>query len=220
MVTKDYSENLSDGILICGINFGYSAGEEHLEKARNSFELEPKSFFSDSRVNKTRFRKRILGWLEGWGCPLATREGQEGGFERSFFQTNWLNSQTRSVSSDGKITCELLVDEAQGFLELVEARRPSVILFFGALLIEAFNDIRLRDRVVAMLGARSGNANVHRGTLKDYSGKRFFMKTQHFGNTRIMGLPHPQTRGLSDIYVGSFEPPARILKEMRERAAL
>lgn len=132
VITQDYPENLFGGIMICGINFGYSAKDEALEKAGIIPEQEPTSFFSDNAVNNSRFRNRVLSWLSSWGFELVTQKGKEGAFEKAFFQTNWLGTQTRSVTSNGLITTNTLVQEAGGFLNLLEARKPSVIIFLGA----------------------------------------------------------------------------------------
>jgi hypothetical protein len=63
VITKNYSENLVGGIMVCGINFGYSKEDERLESVEVKREAEPLSFFSDTAVNDTRFRNRLLTWL-------------------------------------------------------------------------------------------------------------------------------------------------------------
>lgn len=60
VITKDYPENLSGGIMVCGINFGYSAEEEALDAQGKTKAPEPLSFFSDETINNTRFRTRVL----------------------------------------------------------------------------------------------------------------------------------------------------------------
>ena len=59
VVTKDFPENLSGGVMICGINFGYSSKDEALEKSGVLQEIDAPSFFSDLSVNNTRFRKTV-----------------------------------------------------------------------------------------------------------------------------------------------------------------
>jgi hypothetical protein len=217
VVTKDYPENLAGGIMICGINFGYSAEDEACEKAGVSGEREPCSFFSDKAVNNSRFRNRVLTWLSGWGFSFATVSVEEGAFERSFFQTNWLDTQTRSITSDQPINVETLVQESNSFLELVEERKPSAIIFVGADLIEAFNDIRIRERVVSILGSRSGNAEIYQADLPGYAGKRFKLLAQRFGETQIIGLPHPQAHGLTDEYMAGLKPPIHVIQAIIEK---
>ncbi len=211
VVTKDYPENLSNGILICGINFGFSRKDEQLENRAVAPVAEPLSFFSDLAVNKTQFRARILTWLSSWGLPFSTQAGEEGEFERSFFQTNWLDTQTRSIKSDGPITNKTLVEESEGFLKLLEERHPSVIIFIGSQLIEALNDIRIRDRVVLILGPRSGNAEILTAELPQYAGTKFKMLVQQYGDTSIVSLPHPQAWGLSNDYIAALKPPMEIM---------
>jgi hypothetical protein len=217
VITKNYPENHLGGIMICGINFGYSAEDETLEKAGVPAEPELRSFFSDKYVNNTRFRNKVLAWLSSWGFEFVVKKGQEGAFERSFFQTNWLDTQTRSITSDGSITVNTLVQEADSFLRLLESRKPSVILFFGSLMIEALNDINIRERVVSILGERSGNAEIYRAELPNYTGTRFKLLAQKFGKTQVISLPHPQARGISDEYVKALKPPIYVIKKIIEK---
>lgn len=206
VLTKDYPENDRGGIMVCGINFGLSKKEEALEKAGVIPDVEARSFFSDVTVNDTRFRNRLLTWMSSWGIRLATQPGAEGAFERSFFQTNWLATQTNSVTSDGVINTNVLVQEANGILNLLDQRCPSKIIFVGSKLIDAINDIRLRVHVESILGRRSGNAIIHKVTPSDVHKKHFRIYTQTFGNTRILCLPHSQSRGLTDEYMAGFQP--------------
>ncbi len=206
VITKDYPENEQGGIMVCGINFGLSKKEEALEKAGVIPNVEVRSFFSDATVNDTRFRDRLLTWMSSWGIRLANQPGTEGAFERSFFQTNWLETQTNSVTSDGIINTNVLVQEADGILNLLDQRRPTKIILVGSKLIDAINDIRLRVRVESILGIRSGNAIIHRASPSDVHKKYFRIYTQTFGNTRILCLPHAQSRGLTDEYMAGFQP--------------
>ncbi len=218
VVTQDYEENLHGGVMVCGINFGFSQKDE-LQELKNTPKVpEPLSFFSDEAVNQTRFRARILKWLSGWGINLNRQKGEEGGIERSFFQTNWLDSQTRSVHSDENINIDMLVREADGFLQLLERRKPSVIFFFGRSLIEAMNDSRLRGRVTSILGVRSGNAQTYTAEAPDYRGRKWKMLVQSYGDTLVICLPHPQTRGLSDSYMAALPLPSQAAQRIRERA--
>jgi hypothetical protein len=217
VVTKDYPENLAGGIMICGINFGYSVDDEKRESTGIVFEPEHRSFFSDKAVNDSRFRNRVLTWLSSWGFTLVTRVGEARAFERSFFQTNWLDTQTRNITSNGTISVKTLVQESDSFLNLVQERTPSVVIFIGADLIEAFNDIQIRERVVSILGARSGNAEIYRAELPNYRGTKFKLLAQRFGETQIISLPHPQARGLSDEYMAALKPPSHILHGIAEK---
>lgn len=200
--------------MICGINFGYSAEDEALEKSGVIAAQEPLSFFSDKAVNSTRFKNRVLAWLSSWGFEFVTENGKEGAFEHAFFQTNWLDTQTRSITSNGSITTGTLVQESDGFLRLLETRKPSVIVFVGSLMIEALNDIKIRERVVSILGERSGNAKIYRAELPNYTGTKFKLLAQKFGETQVISLPHPQARGISDEYVAALKPPIHVIHKI------
>lgn len=217
VITADYPENLTGGFMICGINFGISKEEENQISAGITPTLDVRSFFSDDSVNNTVFRKRVLKWLNSWGIKLESTIDKVGILERSFFQTNWLDTQTKSVTSDGVITRKTLINEAGSFLGLLEDRKPSVIFFFGSSLIEALNDLSIRDRVVSILGERSGNAKIFTADLSGYSGKKFKMYTQKFGETQIISLPHPNTRGVTDNYVQALKPSLHNIHKIIDR---
>lgn len=210
--------------MVCGINFGYSVSDEEAERSGTSHKIEAASFFSDRSVNNTRFRNTALKWLANWGLPFSYGPGDEREFDRSFFQTNWINSQTRGIDSDEKITVSMMVDVAGSFLSLIEERKPSVILFFGAQMIEALNDISIRARVVSALGERSGNAEIHHANLPDYLGTKFKMLTQSYGETLIISLPHPQSIGITDEYMAALKPSpqqiAKIIKPLSDTAGV
>ena len=204
VVTRDYPENLSRGIMICGYNYGFSREEEAREEAGIFNTSERKSFFSDQAVNKTPYRNKLVSLFHAWGIRLETEEGRESAFERSFFQTNWLSTQSRNISDEEKITVDTLVAGADGFLQLIAERKPRVILFVGRNLIEALNDIRIRDRVEQILGKRPGNAVVHYSESST-GGVRFKVLTQQFPNAVVVGIPHVTgTRGLTNDYMHGF----------------
>lgn len=204
VVTRDYAENLTGGVMVCGINFGFTKDEEKNEASGIVQEAEVLSFFSDQTVNNTKFRNRVLKWLRSWKIDLNGQPNKEGHLEKIYFQTNWIDSQTRDVKSEGAINNETLVKYSSGFLCLVEHRKPRIIVFVGSSLIQAFNDIRLRAGIEAVLGARSGNAQILDINADLYKGRRFKVFFQKFGETHILCLPHPQTRGLSDEYIASL----------------
>ena len=207
VVTKSYPENLEGGFMVCGVNYGYSINDEKREGESVFIETEPPSFFSDSTVRKKdRFKNRVLKWMKGWGIELADMPGSEKAFERSFFQCNWLDSQTRSTNSDEQIKHDMLVNEADGFLNLLAERKPSVIFLFGARLIEVLNDERVRPRVIAILGERTAPES-YAPNIQDYQGKKFSVRVQQFGETVIIASPHPQTQGLSDAYMAAIKLP-------------
>ncbi|MFZ5499669.1 MAG: hypothetical protein ACOY6N_11535 [Pseudomonadota bacterium] len=217
VITKDYPENIVGGFMICGINFGYSQEDEALEKSGKPVELNPLSFFSDKAVNNTLFRNTVLTWLSSWGFEFATEAGHDGEFERAFFQTNWLDTQTRSIDSDELINLNKLVQESDSFLTLLEARKPSIIFFFSNMMIEALNDIRIRERVVSILGKRSGNARIYQAELPNYTGIKHKMLAQEFGETQIISLPHPQARGISLEYIAALKPPKDVIQKMIDK---
>lgn len=203
VLTASFPENLNGGIMICGYNFGYSSEDKENDQSGLTIDAEPPSFFSDRKRNDTRFRNRLLTWLKSWGKELQTETDKVGSFERSFFQTNWLDTQSSTISEDG-ISIKKLVDESEGILSLIESRRPRVILFTGSLMIEALNDTRIRKKVEALLGARPGNAIVHDSEVAT-SGPKFKVLMQEFPKATVISVPHVTgAMGVSDEYMAGF----------------
>ncbi|OAN92655.1 MULTISPECIES: hypothetical protein [Marinobacter] len=208
VVTADYPENLIGGIMICGYNFGFSSKDHDDEEEGVTAEQSAPSFFSDAKVNNTLFRNRLLTWLNNWGRPMETDASRIGEYEHSFFQTNWLATQTNTIAED-KITVDKLVAESDGILSLIEDRKPRLIIFTGSDLIEALNDIRIRERVESILGPRPGNAEVFRSDVP--VGKtKFKLLKQDFPSATVISVPHATgTRGLSDEYMAGFREVVR-----------
>ncbi len=202
VVTKDSPENLNRGIMVCGIDFGFSLDDEKNESDNTAENLEEKSYFPDPTVRKTdKFRKRVLHWLALWGISLESDTARMTYVEHSYFQTNWLDVQNRSNSGP----VDLLVENSKSFLSLVSMRKPRIMLLFGANLIEALNDIRIRAEVESVLGSRPGNAVTHRRPAVN-GGKVFKVLVQEWPNSTVICLPHPTgSRGVSDDYIAQFK---------------
>lgn len=60
VLTKKFPENQKHGLMICGINFGYSTEDQMLDEREFSQRPEEMSYFSDIAVNQSQFRNRIL----------------------------------------------------------------------------------------------------------------------------------------------------------------
>lgn len=96
-------------------------------------------------------------------------------------------------------------------LALIRERKPRAIVFVGNLLIEAFNDIRIREKVESILGPRSGNAQIHKGIPQQLGARAFKVLTQDFGTTTIVCVPHTATQGISYDYMASVVLPAKAI---------
>lgn len=215
VLTLSYPENLMSGVMICGINFGYSNKDREADDEGTEATLDSASFFSDPTVNKTRFRNTLVKWLENWGVKFAKTPNELTSNDKSYFQTNWINSQTTSINSDEKITNQTLIDSVEPLLALIHERKPRVIFFVGKILIEAFNDIRIREKVESLLGQRSGNAKIHIGKPKNPGGRNFKVLSQRFGDTTIVCVPHTATQGVSYEYMASIELPDEIVNLLK-----
>lgn len=210
VVTADFPENLSGGIMICGYNFGFSAQDQKNEENGVEAPEAELSFFSDSRVNNTLFRNRLLKWFDSWGSELETDASKIGSYERSFFQTNWIATQTATIADDN-ISNARLVAEADGILSLIASREPRLILFTGSKLIEALNDSEVREQVERILGTRPGNAKIYQSEVP-VKGTKFKLLRQDFPNAVVVSTPHVTgTRGISDEYMAGFR---RIMQDV------
>lgn len=147
-----------------------------------------------------------MKWFALWNLDLVQTAGQEGCFERSIVQTNWLDTQSRDAL---KITHFELVQAAGGFLGLVAERAPAVIMLFGYALMDAVNDLRVRGRMTKILGSCSGDP-VPRG------GPRLALYAQRYGDTQVIFMPHPRT-AVSDEHIASLKPPIHIVRRILEK---
>lgn len=93
-------ENKQGGLLICGINHGYSNEDERKDNAGIDRSDKYKSFFSDKEVNNYSFRNRIAASFELWGYALHSDKQVAGKFEKSLVQTNWLNTVYLGMSKN------------------------------------------------------------------------------------------------------------------------
>lgn len=199
------NENSTGGLLLCGLNHGQTAKEAQLENDGIAASIERKSFFSDASVNDFKFRNTIARWFELWGYPLKQDEEVAGSFERSILQTNWLPTCTKNMH--GLNVPSTYVADSEELLEVCRVLEPRVIFFFGSSLIEAFNDIELRQSVESIFGKRHGKAAWRQ---KDVfaDGKRrirFRFGFQHFDRLTIVSLPHPTGAHVASDYIEAFK---------------
>ena len=229
VITANYPENAKGGIMVCGINFGVSKNEELAIANGEHVAKEIPSFFSDQNVRKSdRFNSKIVDWLSSWGLPLTRTKGQETAFDKCFFQTNWVDSQTENADLEGRN--EILINNAAGILSLIEDRRPSIILFFGRGLIEALSNTQsvdsldgksVRDVAESILGLRSGNPKRHEAMRADGTKAKNHLLLQKFGETQIICFPHPTgSYGVSDDDMRILKPPIYVWDRFQEKINL
>ncbi len=147
-------ENREGGLLLCGLNHGYSKEDERQDAAGIDRSDPRKSFFSDGEVNDYPFRNRIVSWFSLWGFELARRNEIAGAFERSIVQTNWLQSCSNNMS--GINTQQACIDDSESFIQTCSALKPELILFFSKELFWAFSSPSLREKLESIFGTRLG----------------------------------------------------------------
>ena len=200
-------ENRNGGLLLCGLNHGYSKNDELLDAAGINRADPHKSFFSDSEVNDYPFRNRIVSWFSLWGYELARSSEKAGSLARSIVQTNWL--QTCSNNMDGINTQQACIEDNESFFQTCEALKPCVIFFFGRELLWAFTSPVLSTRVESIFGTRKGET---RWLQKDvyFNGKprrRLRFGFQQYEKLTVVLLPHATgAHGVADHYIAAYTP--------------
>lgn len=187
------------GLMICGYEWG--GGPEDVEDASAL------SFFSDLTVKQYVYRTRLLKWFNLWGCPLSTRRGFEGPFERAIVQTNWMPDQARSTV--GRNLSQELFNHRENFFTHLEVLRPRVLIFCGKQSIFVLNEPKCLAVAESILGARVRAPEMRRRDVfvEGVQLTQFVFGFQSFARCEVIGLPHPSgSRGLEDAYVAAFRP--------------
>lgn len=200
-------ENREGGLLLCGINHGYSKDDESKDEAGIDRSDSHKSFFSDSEVNDYPFRNRIVSWFNLWGYDLARSKQLAGQFERSIIQTNWL--QTCSSNVHDLNTYQACIDEYDLFLETCATLTPGAILFFGKELLWAFTSPAINHKVESIFGSKIGGIRwlqkevYHQGMPR----RRFQFGFQQYEELSVVALPHATgAKGIASDYIAAFKP--------------
>jgi len=200
-------ENREGGLLLCGINHGYSKNDARQDAAGIDRSDSHKSFFSDSEVNDYPFRNRIVSWFELWGYELARSKPLAGPFERSITQTNWF--QTCSNNVCGMNTQQACIEYHESFLKTCAALKPGVIFFFGKELLWAFTSPVLSQKLEPIFGARTGEIEWLQKNVY-YNGRccrRFRLGFQRYERLAVVALPHATgAKGIANDYIAAFKP--------------
>lgn len=198
VATAWFDENIRNGLMICGINWGGDASGDAPRHAP--------SFFSDHAANRFPYRNRILTWFSLFGHPLQTVAGREGGFERSIVQTNWLDTQ--SPNMQGKALHHEFVGNWENMAHHLDALRPRLILFLSATLLDALNSPGIFPEAQHILGCADRPLFLQKEvTSHGRRLKRFRVGMQDFEHTSVIALPHPTgSKGLSNEYISAFAP--------------
>lgn len=207
--TLIFNGNSQDGLLICGINSGWSIEDERNYNAGiHYWEGNYKSFFSDKNVQNFPFRNRIVSWFSLWGYELAQTEEQAGQFEKSIVQTNWLQSCSHDVKNI-HVYSEC-INDSDDFLSICETLKPRIIFFFGKSLLPAFASKELEDKVQKIFGNKKHE--YIRWLQKDgiYSAdkpaRRFKIGFQEYENLNVICFPHiTGAQGISYSYIAAFK---------------
>ena len=204
-------ENKVGGLLLVGLNHGYSKEDERQDNAGIDRSDEYKSFFSDKAVNDYPFRNNIVKWFSLWGYNLADNSDDAGAFERSIIQTNWLQTCSNNMGDINKR--QACIDDSHSFINTCLALKPRLIFFFSQELLWAFNSSRLSEQIEGIFGKRKGSVECKQKDVI-FNGKarrRFKFCFQSYENLKIVSMPHATgAQGIADDYIEAFKP------EMRE----
>jgi hypothetical protein len=200
LATALYPENSSDGLAICGMNWGGDPDPDF----QWTRDVVGDSFFSDPRSNDYPYQRRLLRWFERLGHPLATTEDRAGAFERSIIQTNWIPNQSPNMrGSDLGGEC---VRNLGNFEFHMERLRPKLLLFTSVALLDALNSPSCIGAARRVFGWGPRPDVLTRSIeVAGKRHKRFRVGFQKFERVQIIALPHPSgSRGLSDEYIAAF----------------
>lgn len=202
--------NNSEGILLCGYEWGWSKSDQADEEAGLITEVDESADISFTFSNKSpvygdkafiwKYDNRIIYWFELWMHPL-NRENLGDDFDKCILQTNWCNTQANKIKEKyyTKLTNSEQIDN---FISHICRFKPRLILFFGSELIKALQDHRVLPKFKECMGDDVSSINR---VMKDFSGKQFYITFQDFEKCKVVCLPHPSgTRGLSDDYIQLF----------------
>lgn len=200
--TRIFADNASGGLLLCGINHGYTKEDERLDSQGVDRSDPFKSFFSDKRVNDYRLRNNIVKWFELWGFPLQTEHARAGMLERSIVQTNWL--QTCTSDARGFSVQRECVANADSFLATCEQLKPRLMLLFSKELLWALSSSALRPRVQAIFGQAVGPVEWVEKPVPN--AKCFKIGRLRFERGTVLSLPHASgAQGITDAFIGAQE---------------
>jgi len=204
-------ENKNGGLLLCGLNHGYSKDDERQDNGGVDRNDEYKSFFSDKSVNDYPFRNNIVKWFSLWGYDLADNASDAGLFEKSIIQTNWL--QTCSNNMNGVNKQQACIDNSSSFIQTCQVIRPRLIFLFSQELLWAFNSDQLSSKIEGIFGKRQGGTECKQKDVMHNGKPRRRLKFcfQSYENLEIVSMPHATgAQGVADDYIEAFKP------EMRE----
>jgi len=201
------NENKNGGLLLCGLNHGYSKEDEKQDNAGIDRSDSYESFFSDKEVNDYPFRNNIVKWFNLWGYELAGSIANAGQFEKSIIQANWL--QTCSNNMNGINKQQTCINDSDSFIETCSVLRPRLIFFFSQELLSAFTSNQLSKIVESIFGEKQGNIEckqknvVHNGKLRRPLNFCF----QYYENLTVVSMPHATgAQGVADDYIEAFKP--------------
>lgn len=200
-------ENRKGGLLLCGLNHGYSKNDERQDAAGIDRADKIKSFFSDGEVNNYPFRNRIVSWFSLWGFELVRRNEMAGAFERSIVQTNWLQSCTNSMR--GINVQQECIKDNESFIHTCESLKPELLFFFGRELFWAFSSSALSERIESIFGKRCGETRWLQKNVffNGKSRRRFRFGFQQYKKLTVVVLPHATgAQGVANDYIEAFKP--------------
>ncbi len=196
--------NDKNGIILCGYEWGYSKHDQHLEKNHKDEiekkKLEINTFYSKSKIYDSPYDLRIIKWFGFFGHSLGIDDGFSP-FDKCLLKTNWCDSQGTYVSDYDKFLSE---KNSGNFLSLMDAFRPSILIFMGAKQIHFLQNPIIKNHFSKIFGIEVSPLCIR---SKPFEGRKFKIGFQGFERVIVVSLPHPSgTRGLSDNYIKLFAP--------------
>ncbi|EQD37241.1 hypothetical protein B1A_17718, partial [mine drainage metagenome] len=153
--------------------------------------------FTDKEHNSFRYSETLIEWFKVWGIEVD-RSSNPGPLERSFIQTNWCDSQSKSaagISDDDYRRTELF--------KLIKQYQPRAIVLTAVSLFPRFR-------------ARAAEAGIRelkdheQYLLKTATGKQFRAWLAEYDKTNVLAVPHPSRfASILGKSVAGWKQPAR-----------
>jgi hypothetical protein len=196
VVTGSFAENRTQGLMLCGYEWGGSPDEPST--------AEKPGFFSQAGINEYRYRSQLLGWFELFGHRLETDPLKAGRFERSILQTNWLPTQAKSMA--GRDPFAECVATWTNFEFHLRELQPRVIVFLGVALLRALNSSSCIDGAQQVLGKCQTPIFMQKSVVDEgHSLRPLKLGFQEFESADVIALPHPASHGVANKYLLAFK---------------
>lgn len=107
--------------------------------------------FFDNSIDRGVVVNRFIHWFDVWGLPTQRVRGTETAFERSFFTLEWPKEEIQNAH--GPQTVKVMMQHIDEFIDVMQVRRPRLVIFLSCYLWQAINHPDVQARIDPIFGA-------------------------------------------------------------------